>query len=217
MDWKILFNVGVGAPHSRVQTWYLGTIDLALGSAGAGTATKEERIFRRLARTQKVIVAIGASSSPRSVGAAVTRNLLEGGFAGDIHLVNRKGGELHGRPVLKSLADVPGVPDLAVVMTPAETVPGVLQELGAKGTKAVVIISAGPGAGADGHDDNERWRSKLLRIAQPHLLRIVGPNCIGYMAPRYGLNASFGPAKVKPGRLAEIGRASCRERVSSPV
>ena len=153
------------------------------------------------------IVAIGASSSPRSVGAAVTRNLLEGGFAGDIHLVNRKGGELHGRPVLKSLADVPGVPDLAVVMTPAETVPGVLQELGAKGTKAVVIISAGPGAGADGHDDNERWRSKLLRIAQPHLLRIVGPNCIGYMAPRYGLNASFGPAKVKPGRLAAIAQS----------
>ena len=116
-----------------------------------------------------------------------------------IRLVNRKGGEISSRPVLKSLAEVPGVPDLAVVMTPAETVPGILQELGTKGTRAVVIISAGPGAGADGREDNERWRRKLLRIARPHLLRIVGPNCIGYMAPRHGLNASFGPARSRPG------------------
>ncbi|HTE79270.1 MAG TPA: bifunctional acetate--CoA ligase family protein/GNAT family N-acetyltransferase [Reyranella sp.] len=155
----------------------------------------------------KSIVAIGASSRPRSVGAAVTRNLLDGGFAGEIHLVNRKGGEISSRPVLKSLAEVPGVPDLAVVMTPAETVPGILQELGTKGTRAVVIISAGPGAGADGHEDNVRWRRKLLRIAQPHLLRIVGPNCIGYMAPRHGLNASFGPARIKAGRLAAIAQS----------
>jgi len=155
----------------------------------------------------KSVVAIGASSRARSVGAAVTRNLLGGGFAGEIHLVNRKGGEISGRPVLTSLAEVPGVPDLAVVMTPAETVPGVLQELGTKGTKAVVIISAGPGAGAGGRADNERWRRKLQRIAQPHLLRIVGPNCIGYMAPRHGLNASFGPARIRPGRLAAIAQS----------
>src|SRR5258708_22255775 len=88
----------------------------------------------------KSVVAIGASSRPRSVGAAVTRNLLDGGFAGEIHLVNRKGGEISGRPVLKSLAEVPGVPDLAVVMTPAETVPGILQQLGVKGTKDLLII-----------------------------------------------------------------------------
>ncbi len=157
--------------------------------------------------TPKSIVAIGASSRPRSVGGAVTRNLLGAGFAGEIHLVNRKGGEISGRPVLKSLSEVPGVPDLAVVMTPAETVPGILQDLGRKGIKAVVIISAGPGAGAEGRQDNERWRRKLLRIAQPHLLRIVGPNCIGYMAPRHGLNASFGPARIKAGRLAAIAQS----------
>jgi acetyltransferase len=155
----------------------------------------------------KSVVAIGASVRPHSVGAAVTRNLLDGGFAGEIHLVNSKGGEISGRPVLKSVAEVPGVPDLAVVMTPADTVPGVLQELGSKGIKAVVIISAGPGAGADGHEDNVRWRKKLLRVAQPHLLRIVGPNCIGYMAPRHGLNASFGPARIKAGRLAAIAQS----------
>ncbi len=76
------------------------------------------------------VVAIGASERPGSVGAAVTRNLLAAGFKGEIHLVNRKGGEIGGRPVLRSLAELLSPPDLAIVMTPAETVPGVLKELG---------------------------------------------------------------------------------------
>jgi acetyltransferase len=153
------------------------------------------------------VVAIGASTRTRSVGAAVTRNLLDGGFAGEIHLVNRKGGEIAGRPVLRLLAELSAPPDLAIVMTPADTVPGILKELGEKGTKAAVIISAGPGAGAEGREDNVRWRQKLLRIAEPHLMRLVGPNCIGYLAPRLGLNASFGPGKVKAGRLAAIAQS----------
>src|SRR6478735_7347893 len=153
------------------------------------------------------VVAIGASERPGSVGAAVTRNLLAAGFKGEIHLVNRKGGEIGGRPVWRSLAELLSPPDLAIVMTPAETVPGILKELGEKGTKAVVIISAGPGVGAEGREDNVRWRQKLLRIAEPQLMRIVGPNCIGYLAPKLGLNATFGPAQVKAGRLAAIAQS----------
>src|SRR5438874_6860146 len=91
------------------------------------------------------VVAIGASARPGSVGAAVTRNLLTAGFHGDIHLVNIKGGEIEGRPVLKSLAELPQAADLAVIMTPAETVPRLVLELGERGTKAAVIITAGPG------------------------------------------------------------------------
>src|SRR6185503_1964951 len=113
----------------------------------------------------KSVVAIGASERPGSVGAAVTRNLLAGGFKGEIHLVNRKGGEIAGRPVWRSLSEVLSPPDLAVIMTPAPTVPGILRELGEKGTKAAVIISAGPGAGAGAREDNEHWRAKLLRVA----------------------------------------------------
>jgi acetyltransferase len=153
------------------------------------------------------IVAIGASERPGSVGAAVTRNLLGGGFAGEIHLVNRKGGTIGGRPVWRSLSELLSPADLAVIMTPAETVPGLLKELGAKGTRAAVIISAGPGSGPDAREDNARWRQKLLRTARPHLMRLVGPNCIGYIAPRLGLNASFGPARVKAGRLAAVAQS----------
>src|SRR4051812_20361958 len=150
------------------------------------SVTMSTRNLDKLMAPQSV-VAIGASERPGSVGAAVTRNLLGGGFAGEIHLVNRKGGTIAGRPVWRSIGELLSPPDLAVIMTPAPTVPGLLKELGAKGTRAVVIISAGPGgAGPEAREDNMRWRQKLLRIAGPHLMRLVGPNCIGYVAPKLG-------------------------------
>src|ERR1700761_5427676 len=121
----------------------------------------------------KSVVAIGASDRARSVGAAVTRNLLSGGFKGDIHLVNARGGEIQGRPVWRSLNKLSSPVDLAVIMTPAATVPAILQELGEKGTKAAVIISAGPGEGDDARAMNAAWRAELLRVAGPHLMRLV--------------------------------------------
>jgi acetyltransferase len=155
----------------------------------------------------KSVVAIGATERPGSVGAAVTRNLLAGGFAGEIHLVNHKGGEIAGRPVWRSVSEIPSPPDLAVIMTPAASVPGLLHELGEKGTKACVIVSAGPGAGDGARAENDAWRTRLLRTAEPHLMRIIGPNCIGYVVPPLGLNASFGPTRIKSGRLAAIAQS----------
>src|SRR4029077_15632652 len=153
------------------------------------------------------IVAIGASERPGSVGAAVTQNLLAGGFKGEIHLVNRKGGSIAGCPVLRTLSELPSVPDLAVIMTPAESVPALIVDLGQRGTKVAVILSSGPGAGKDAAETNARWRQRLLRAAQPYLLRIVGPNCIGYAAPRRALTASFGRGKLRPGRIAAIAQS----------
>jgi len=155
----------------------------------------------------KSVVAIGASVRPGSVGAAVTRNLLAGGFQGSIHLVNTKGGEIEGRPVHRKLAEVPEVADLAVVMTPAETIPRLILELGERGTRVAVVISAGPGNGADAAATNARWRRRILRAAKPHLLRVVGPNTIGYAMPRLGLNASFGPGNLKAGRIAAVAQS----------
>ena len=155
----------------------------------------------------KSVVAIGASERERSVGAAVTRNLLAGGFKGDIHLLNLKGGTIAGHPVLRRLSEMPAPADLAVIMTPADTVPGLIAELGKRGTKAAVVISSGPGTGADAREVNARWRQRLLREAQPNLLRILGPNCIGYAAPGLGLNATFGPGNLKPGRIAAIAQS----------
>ena len=153
------------------------------------------------------VVAIGASERPGSVGAAVTHNLLAGGFKGDIHLVNRKGGTIAGRTAFKRVSDLPEPADLAVIMTPAETIPALITALGQAGTHAAVVISAGPGSGPDAGAVNARWRQRLLNAAKPHLLRIVGPNCIGYAAPRLGLNASFGPTRLKGGRIAAVAQS----------
>ncbi len=155
----------------------------------------------------KSVVAIGASARAGSVGEAVTRNLLAGGFKGDIHLVNTKGGEIAGRPVMRSIADMPRPADLAVIMTPPETVPALLGNLGARGTKVAVVLTSGPGGGPLARVANATWREELLKAAQPHLLRIVGPNCIGYAVPRIGLNASFGPGNLKAGKIAAIAQS----------
>ena len=79
--------------------------------------------------------------------------------------------------------------------------PRLVLELGERGTRVAVVITAGSG------EDNARWRKRILRAARPHLLRIVGPNCIGYAAPRIGLNASFGPGQLKAGRIAAIAQS----------
>ena len=155
----------------------------------------------------KSIVAIGASARAGSVGEAVTRNLLAGGFKGDIHLVNTKGGEIAGRPVLRGIGELSQPADLAVIMTPPETVPALLSDLGARGTKVAVVVTSGPGAGPQARVANAVWREQLLQAAQPHLLRIVGPNCIGYAAPRIGLNASFGPGKLRAGQIAAVAQS----------
>ena len=108
---------------------------------------------------------------------------------------------------MRTLSELSSPPDLAVIMTPAESVPALIVDLGQRGTKAVVVISAGPGAGQDAAKTNARWRRRLLRAARPYLLRVVGPNCIGYAAPKLGLNATFGPGKLKAGRLAAIAQS----------
>src|SRR5258708_40050169 len=146
--------------------------------------------------TPKSVVLIGASERAGSVGAAVTQNVLDGGFKGEVHFVNRKGGSIAGRPVLRTLSELPSPPDLAVIMTPAESVPALIVDLGQRGTKVTVVISSGPGAGKDAAETNARWRRRLLRAARPYLLRLVGPNCSRYAAPKLALNATFGPRKL---------------------
>ncbi|WP_421998626.1 bifunctional acetate--CoA ligase family protein/GNAT family N-acetyltransferase [Reyranella sp.] len=156
--------------------------------------------------TPRSVAVIGASDRPGSLGEAVTRNILAGGFKGDVHLVNVRGGRIGDRPVRTSIAELDEAPDLAVVMTPPASVPGLVHEIGARGTRVAVIITAGPGNG-DGGEANAAWRSRILAAAQPHLLRVVGPNCIGYAVPRLGLNASFGPSSLRPGRIAAVAQS----------
>ena len=94
-----------------------------------------------------------------------------------------------------------------MITTPADTVPGLIGDLGRAGTKVAVVISAGPGAGPEAATLNARWQQRILDAAKPNLVRIVGPNCIGYASPRIGLNTSFGPGGLKAGRIAAVAQS----------
>ena len=91
------------------------------------------------------VALIGASRRPNSIGAVVARNLFHAGFDGPIMPVNPREKAIEGVLAYKSIAELPISPDLAIICTPPDTVPGIISELGARGTRAAVVITAGFG------------------------------------------------------------------------
>jgi acetyltransferase len=150
------------------------------------------------------VALIGATPRHSSLGAVLARNLRRGGFGGPVMLVNPHHRSIGGAPVHRDIASLPEVPDLAVIATPPETVPGVIGELGARGTRAAVVITAGFGEqGSSGR----ALQQAILDAARPHLLRLVGPNCVGIMVPAVGLDASFSHIPPLPGDLAFVSQS----------
>jgi acetyltransferase len=150
------------------------------------------------------VALVGASDRARSVGATVMRNLLQGGFDGPVWPVNLRHARVAGIKAYPTIASLPKAPDLAVLCTPAATIPELIAELGGKGTRAAVVISAGLEApSALGGS----LQSAMLNASKPHTLRILGPNCVGLLLPRLGLNASFAHAQALPGNLAFIAQS----------
>jgi acetyltransferase len=150
----------------------------------------------------RTVAVVGASDRAGSVGALVMRNLRLGGFQGPVWPINARHSTVAGQQAWPDVESLPGVPDLAVVCTPAPTVPEVVAALGRKGTRAAIVVSAGlqqaVGAGAGS------IQQAMLDAARPYLLRIVGPNCIGVLVPGVSLNASFAPGNALPGKLAFV-------------
>jgi acetyltransferase len=151
------------------------------------------------------VALIGASTKPQSVGATVLQNLLAGGFKGQIFPVNPKYATVTGVRAFSRVGDLPGAPDLAVICTPPSTVPGLISELGATGTKAAVVLTAGLGLERD--RQGRTLHQGMLDAAKPHLLRILGPNCVGLLVPGIGLNASFAHTDALPGNLAFVSQS----------
>ncbi len=148
------------------------------------------------------VAVIGASDRPGSIGNVVLHNLKQGGFKGPIWPVNRQHDRIDGAPAWRDVQSLPAAPDLAVICTPAASVPELVSELGRKGTRAAIVLSSGlRQAGAPGAPTLEQ---SMLDAARPHLLRILGPNCIGALIPAIGLNASFAPGNALSGTLAFV-------------
>ncbi|MBP8872984.1 MAG: bifunctional acetate--CoA ligase family protein/GNAT family N-acetyltransferase [Polaromonas sp.] len=144
------------------------------------------------------IAVFGASQREGSVGATAWRNLTQGTYTGAVYAVNPKMPELTGYTVVANAADLPAVPDLAVICTPANTVVGLITQLAALGTRAAVVLTAGM---------TREQKQAMLDAAKPQLLRILGPNCIGLLSPHIGLNASFSHTNAIPGELAFVSQS----------
>jgi acetyltransferase len=144
---------------------------------------------------------VGASPRSGSLGLTFLRNLIAGGFEGDIVCVNPHHVEIEGRACFPSLAELPEVPDLIVVAVPPERVLGVIEDAGQIDVSVAIVATAGLGYGEGSLNEQVRL------AARAHGLRVVGPNCIGVLAPRAKMNASFAAHSAKPGDLALVSQS----------
>jgi acetyltransferase len=161
------------------------------------------RNFEKLFRPETVAL-IGASERAGAVGALLARNLRRAGFKGELLLVNPHLETLDGMPVYRDIASLPHAADLAIIATPPDTVPGLIAELGARGTRAAVVITAGFG---ELGEHGRALQEAALDAARPTLLRLVGPNCVGIMVPGIGLDASFSHLAPPPGETAFVSQS----------
>jgi acetyltransferase len=155
------------------------------------------RNLERLLEPTSVAV-IGASNRPSSVGATVWRNLRAGAFKGAVYGVNPRHAELDGEKIYARIGELPTAPDLAVICTPPDTVSQLIAELGLRGTRAAIVMTAGLDAA---------HKQAALDAARPHLLRLLCPNCLGLLTPRLGLNASFAHTYAMPGDIAFVSQS----------
>lgn len=143
----------------------------------------------------RAIALIGASNRPGSVGNVLARNLLGAGFSGPVMPVNPHATEICSTRSYPTVGDLPTVPDLAVIATPPRVIPGIIADLGQLGCRAAVVITAG---------FDTDLRTAMLTAGRPYLMRIVGPNCLGFLSPVRGINASFAHMSPPAGALAFV-------------
>lgn len=149
--------------------------------------TREEILgaMRRLMQPRSVAV-VGASNEPGKIGNSVLRNLVDGGFSGEIHPVNPKADDILGRKAYKSVTDIPGEVDVAVFAIPAKFVPAALEEVGRKGIPNAVLIPSG-----FAETGEHQLQRRIVEIAEEHGVRVLGPNIYGYYSTWQDLCATF--------------------------
>ncbi|MFX1491923.1 MAG: acetate--CoA ligase alpha subunit, partial [Promethearchaeota archaeon] len=152
----------------------------------------------------KTIAIIGASNEEGSVGQILMKNLTMNGFEGKVVPVNIRRKEVMGKKAYQSVSEIPESIDLAIIATPANTVPSIVEECGKAGIKGLIIISAGfREIGQEGL----ALEKQLIALKNKYNLRIIGPNCFGIIRPSLNLNATFGEMLPKAGNIAFISQS----------
>jgi acetyl coenzyme A synthetase (ADP forming)-like protein len=148
----------------------------------------DEEILASMNRIMRpaAIAVIGASAEAGKIGNSVMKNLVNGGYQGEIYPINPKATEILDRKAFRSIADVPGPVDVAVFAIPAKFVPQALEEVGAKGVAGAILIPSG-----FGETGNHELQAEVVAIARRHGVRVLGPNIYGYYYTPESLSATF--------------------------
>src|SRR5262245_12031659 len=152
----------------------------------------------------KVIAVIGATETAGSVGRTVFQNLGRGGFEGTVYPVHPTRSSVLCVKAYPNIAAVPEKVDLAAIITPAPSVPGIIRECAAVGVSGAIIISAGFKETGSGGAELEQ---RVLTEAHRGKMRLIGPNCLGVMVPHSGLNATFASTIAKPGNVGFLSQS----------
>jgi len=147
---------------------------------------------------------VGATERPGALGNIVWLNLAAGGLRGGLFPVNPKHARVHGQRAYPRLDQLPARPDLAVIVTPGRSVPGIIEEAGVQGIKAAIVLSSGF---AEAGPEGVALQDEMLAAARRHGVRILGPNCLGAMRTDTGLNATFARKPARAGTLAVVSQS----------
>ena len=150
------------------------------------------------------VALVGATEREGALGRLVWQNLAAGGLRGALSPVNPKHKQVFGLRCYARLRDLAQAPDLAVLVTPARTIPGLLEEAGAAGVRAAVVLTSGF---SETGETGRALQAEALATARKHGLRLLGPNCLGLMRTDAGLNATFSPVAALPGKLALLSQS----------
>ena len=146
--------------------------------------------------TPESVALFGASSKTDSVGGVVFHNLLNSAYRGRVYAINPGHKEVQGQKAYSSLDDIEARVDLAVVATPARSIPAIVEACGERGIKMMLILSAGfRETGAQGR----RLEDRVTQLVSRYGIRLMGPNCLGIIRPDTGLNITFGNNTAQPG------------------
>src|SRR5271156_1198189 len=190
-------NLATARDRIEVRTHTIPLGELAQGAL-AGRRLPLDSIF-----APRAVAVIGATEKAGSVGRAMLWNLIQSPFGGTVYPVNPKRPNVLGIRSYPDIAAIPEPVDLAVVVTPAPTVPQVIAECAEAGVKGAIIISAGfKEIGPEGAD----LERQVLEQARRGQMRLIGPNCLGVMRPHGGLNATFAAQMARPGTVGFLSQ-----------
>lgn len=192
-------------PQARLDTnTGIAIIGILRAARPQQIMNQEEQTVQELFSPRGVVI-IGASNKPGKLGYAVAENMLESGYSGEIHYVNPKGGELFGQPIYRDAGEVPEPADLAVILIPAPYVPSALEDCGKRGIPYAII---GSGGFSESGEEGRALENRALEIARRYGIRVIGPNCVGYIDTHIPINTSFLPVdNPLPGEIAFISQS----------